>query len=410
MSSKDKSKDRGIKSYKFEGKTYYEVIVQKRNKSGSSIKKRSRFTKNGNRISSLKSADEVKFWLKSKISTLVNQSSNHSWESWINIAYKEMRMSGLKESTIEVYHCLLLKWLDPAWVQRPLSSFTKKDVYEFIHDYLIRKEATDWTRKNVLKRVHRIFEMALDAGEISKNPARGIKLNPKKPDGLALTPKEVETLLEKGKAFNHDYYPHWVVALMTGLRNGELYALRWSHIDLESNLIHLVEQFTSKDGLHPPKNGRSRVIDLSDELKSFLLETKEKARYSFKETLWKWDKDSGLNKAKHEFEYDDFILPRVTSWRYGSQAKELRSFCKLIGIREVKFHDLRATHITNLLTNGVSISKVMKQVGHSKMSTTDAYHRLTGVQVKGISNKLGYSLPKETEAHENVIQLFPKKA
>ena len=207
MSSKDKSKDRGIKSYKFEGKTYYEVIVQKRNKSGSSIKKRSRFTKNGNRISSLKSADEVKFWLKSKISTLVNQSSNHSWESWINIAYKEMRMSGLKESTIEVYHCLLLKWLDPAWVQRPLSSFTKKDVYEFIHDYLIRKEATDWTRKNVLKRVHRIFEMALDAGEISKNPARGIKLNPKKPDGLALTPKEVETLLEKGKAFNHDYYP-----------------------------------------------------------------------------------------------------------------------------------------------------------------------------------------------------------
>ncbi len=44
------------------------------------------------------------------------------------------------------------------------------------------------------------------------------------------------------------------------------------------------------------------------------------------------------------------------------QAKELRIFCHQIGLREAKFHDLRETYITNLLSNGVGISKVMKQV------------------------------------------------
>ncbi|MBT4762928.1 MAG: site-specific integrase [Bdellovibrionaceae bacterium] len=79
-----------------------------------------------------------------------------------------------------------------------------------------------------------------------------------------------------------------------------------------------------------------------------------------------------------------------------------------MGIREIQFHDLRATHITNLLENGASISKVMKQVGHSKMSTTDGYHRLTGVKVKGLTNHLSFIPPKD-ELPENVVALFPKK-
>jgi len=77
MSSK-KNKDLCIKSYKHKGKDYFEVTVQKRHKDGRLVKKKSRFTQNGNRISSLRSADEVKFWLKSKLSIIANQSSNHS--------------------------------------------------------------------------------------------------------------------------------------------------------------------------------------------------------------------------------------------------------------------------------------------------------------------------------------------
>jgi len=72
----------------------------------------------------------------------------------------------------------------------------------------------------------------------------------------------------------------------------------------------------------------------------------------------------------------------------------------------VKFHDLRATFITNMLAQGVPITIVMKIVGHSKMSTTDEYNRLAGVAVKGSTNKLGYNLPDEVTHSENVVSLF----
>ena len=111
-------------------------------------------------------------------------------------------------------------------------------------------------------------------------------------------------------------------------------------------------------------------------------------------------------------ECDNLILPRVRSWQRGEQAKELREFCKRIGIREAKFHDLRATHITNLLSNGTSISKVMSQVGHSMMKTTDQYHRLAGVEIKGITDNLGFDIPEDedSEPKDNVISLFSRSA
>ena len=70
----------------------------------------------------------------------------------------------------------------------------------------------------------------------------------------------------------------------------------------------------------------------------------------------------------------------------------------------MKFHDLRATFITNLLAQGVSVAKVMKLVGHSRSSTTDRYLRLAGVFTKGTTDSLGYTLPRALEG--KVVELF----
>ena len=219
-----------------------------------------------------------------------------------------------------------------------------------------------------------------------------------------------------------------MVALLTGLRNGELYALSYDKIDFDSNTILINEQFTCKDGLHPPKSGKPRTIDLGSELKKFILDLKDrlgpqraklfKLEYHMEEvdeviggsnTGRKIMKSVG---TKIFVECDNLILPRVRSWQRGEQAKELREFCKRIGIREAKFHDLRATHITNLLSNGTSISKVMSQVGHSMMKTTDQYHRLAGVEIKGITDNLGFDIPEDedSEPKDNVISLFSRSA
>lgn len=60
---------------------------------------------------------------------------------------------------------------------------------------------------------------------------------------------------------------------------------------------------------------------------------------------------------------DDLVLPRLDEWTNGMQAQVTKEFCEAIGVTPIKFHDLRATFITNLLASGVPLVKVMAIVG-----------------------------------------------
>ncbi len=423
----DFKNDCSVIAYTHEGTKYYEVKVHQRDKFGRLRKKSSRFTKNGRRITSQALVTQVKIWLREELNAFVSQKSNYTWQGWKDFCVLKMRNQGLKESTILNYDGILDRWKDSSWSEKKMTEIKREDVFNYFHSFLIKKGATDWTRKNLHKRIHRLFEIAVDDGEIPSNPARGIKIKAKSDDGVAFTPNEVKTLLSKAKKINHCYYPHWVVALLTGLRNGELYALKYEQIDFDSNTILINEQFTNKDGLHLPKKGKIRTIDLGPELKDFFLSLK-KTIGPQSARLWRHiatpieidevigglktgRKIPGVSNHKEYVDMNDLVLPRIRSWTMGNQAGELREFCQKIGIREAKFHDLRATHITNLLSNGVSISKVMQQVGHSQMSTTDGYNRLAGIEIKGITQSLGFNVPV-ADSHDDdgkVIQLFQNR-
>ena len=108
-------------------------------------------------------------------------------------------------------------------------------------------------------------------------------------------------------------------------------------------------------------------------------------------------------------EVHNLLLPRVREWRQGDQSRLLRDFCKGISIPEVKFHDLRATFITNMLSKGVALNVVMSIVGHRRIATTDIYNRLAGVGVKGSTNKLSYGLHFHARSSDVVIPLFQDK-
>lgn len=411
-----------IKEYELEGKTYFRLTVQRRNKKGRLIKRETRFTKTGQRITSLAVAEQVKYQLRREVDEIIEHISIYNWRTWIKKAFHEMRKDGFKEGTIKNYEAFFNKWIPNSWQDKDLSSFTRDDIYKFIHEEMDNKLASDWTKRNLHKSIRKFFNMAIEHGEMSKNPAAGIKVHVTPSEGEVLTPEEINILLSKGKLINHPYYPHWVLALMTGMRCGELYALNWNNVDLEAGIIHVVEQFTSRDGIHLPKKQKTRPIDLSPELAFFLKELK-KNYGTAEENLWSWKFESHLVdeviagratgekiykkvKIKQHFKVTNLVLPRIARWRQGAQAKELKAFCKKIGIKEIKFHDLRASHITNLLSNGVAISKVMKQVGHSKMSTTDAYHRFTGVEIKGVTNSLSFNIPKKENGGAKIIKLF----
>ncbi len=213
--------------------------------------------------------------------------------------------------------------------------------------------------------------MAVEEGILDRNPCLGIQVKVPEVEQEVLSSDEVGIFLREAKATNHRFYPIWTMALMTGMRSGELFALKWSDVDLDARIISVSRQWTNKNGFGPTKTQKNRVVPISDDLLKFLKELK-------------------LKRVRE----NDFVLSQLEEWKHGDQAKVTRGFCEAIGVTSVKFHDLRATFITNLLSRGVSLARVMSIVGHREIKTTNGYLRKAGVEVKGATNELGYRIPE----------------
>ncbi len=353
-----------IKTYIENGKKFYEIYVNGFDSRGIRVQRR----KKG--LDTLRKAEMAEFELKRELAKLKEEAVPFRWSEWLSECLKRMKLVH-RPSTVINYTAQMGKWINPHWDNLDLHKITKQKVYDTIFTDVDSK-ISPWTRKTILKMVRRIFEMAVEDGIIDRNPCAGIRVNVPEVDQKVLTKTEVEIFLQEAKQTNHRFYPVWAMALMTGMRSGELFALKWTDIDFEGRTISVSRQWTNKNGFGPTKTQRSRVVPISNALLKFLKKLKIK---------------SG-NQS-------EFVLPQMPEWENGEQARITREFCAAIGITPVKFHDLRATFITNLLARGESLARVMAIVGHSQIKTTNGYLRKAGVDVQGATEKLGYDLPDE---------------
>ncbi len=367
-----------IKSYMKNSKKLYEIYVAERDSNKKLIAKRKRG------INSEREAKEIEFQFKNELRLISNPKNNLTWGDWHDSFIKRVEFS-FKKSTLATYNGYLKKWIPPVWLKKPICLITKEDIYKALELSSIKLGLI--SQRNILKMMRRIFQTAVDEGLIERNPAIGIIVKVPVIIQKVLSARETDLLLENAKSVKHKFYNIWAFALMTGMRSGELYALKWCDIDLDSALISVNKQWTNKDGYHELKTGDWRVVPISSDLKNLLNELRL----------------SGNSQT-------EFVLPHLKEWTHGDQAKVIRDFCESIGITSIKFHDLRATFITNMLAQGVPLVKVMAIVGHKKMETTDVYLRLAGVDIKGTTNLLGYSLPTANSS-ENIIAVnFGKKS
>lgn len=355
-----------IKSYTKDGKKLFLVEVKVRNREGKQIYR----SRQG--ITSERKAEDIDFELKKEVEALVNLKPVLNWEKWLEIFLEAMKLR-FRPSTLYCYEKSLKRYVSPIWKDKDLATITKADVYKLVFEQL-PIEVTLHTRKFVLKLIRRTLEHAVHEGVLSMNPCAGLIVKVSPLEQKVLNGNEAEILLQEGQTSKHPFYPVWVFALGTGMRSGEMFCLLWTDVDLESRLIHVNKSWSSKNGIKTTKSGRSRVIPISDDLFNFLKELKLK---------------SDPNSIH--------VLPRLVDWARGDQAKVLRSFCKTIGITPIRFHDLRATFITNLLAQGVALARVMAIVGHNQIDTTNIYLRKAGVDLKGVTNELGYSIPQSEE-------------
>ncbi len=209
--------------------------------------------------------------------------------------------------------------------------------------------------------LHKALRDAVSDGLIPRNAADGIKApRPKKKEINPLSPEQTRAFL---KAVHGDRLEAlYVLAVHRGLRQGELLGLRWEDIDLEAGVLQIRRTLSlTRDGhvFEPPKNGKGRSVELtqdaSDALRRHLSRQLEEI-----ETLGDNYLDQGL------------VFPgeRGQPMRRNTVNGKLERILKRVDLPKIRFHDLRHTCATLLLSKGVHPKFVQELLGHATISIT----------------------------------------
>jgi integrase len=160
-----------------------------------------------------------------------------------------------------------------------------------------------------------------------------------------LTPAQLAALLEAAD----DVWRAWVlVAARTGLRCGEMLALRWAAVDLKRRTLHVLASLNDEDEETAPKSHQARDVPLSAQAVAALVAVKP-------------EKVDG----------DAFVFPAIRTRH--QVAGVLARLAKAAGLGRIGPHRLRNTFISHALQQGVPIRTVQLWAGHSSIAQTEAY-------------------------------------
>lgn len=219
------------------------------------------------------------------------------------------------------------------------------------------------------------LENAVKWGLVARNVAKLVTLpHVERYEAQTLTMEQALKLLEVARGSRLKVL--LLVALTTGMRRGELLALRWDDIDLEKGVLHVrrtmsyIPRMGYKEGEPKTRAGR-RTIVLSSSVIAALKEHRARQEQVRIEAGEKWQ-DRSIVFCNI---YGGFFNP----------AKVLVLFQKLLedaGLPHIRFHDLRHSAATILLDARVHLKAVQELLGHSTIATTaDIYsHLSSGVQ------------------------------
>lgn len=242
---------------------------------------------------------------------------------------------------------------------------------------LIRDGVSRATVRRAHQVLHRALEQAVEDRDLQFNPAHFVK-SPSVPrhEFQPLNEVEARQLLEAAR--DDPAEALYVLALTTGLRQGELLALRWSDIELDRRVLHVRRSLgrvasstvAGRRVLQEPKTETSRRrVQLSDRAVEAL--GRQKLRQAELRVLHaqEWE-DRGLVFTNQR---GDFIDRSDLRERYGRLLDRA-------GLPRIRFHDLRHTFATLHLGARVPLEVTSKMLGHSTIAVTaDLYQHVDDV-------------------------------
>ena len=172
----------------------------------------------------------------------------------------------------------------------------------------------------------------------------------------------------------HRLYNPVLLALTTGMRRGEIRALRWPDVDFEAGTLTVrksLQQTNEGVAFKTPKSGKGRTVALPP-MAVEVLGAHRVAQAEQRLAL-------GGAYANNDLV---FARPDGHPWEPDSFTSSFSAFVRRARLPHITFHGLRHTHATLLLTKGIHPKVVSERLGHSKVGfTLDIYaHVLPGMQ------------------------------
>ncbi len=289
---------------------------------------------------------------------------------WIDLWYQTWCKPGIRPTTQKSYETRIYQHIVPELGDIPLDQLSQSDLQQFYAKLkkdgrLIRRDMygsglSDPMIRSCHTACYATLEKAKMEGLIPVNPAVGCKLPPKKSREMqVLTHDEMRRFLIQAR--EEGCYEMALLELATGLRRGEICALMWEDLDMETGELRVERTVNRLNGelqLSEPKTKASvRTVILPQSVVNVLREYR-------KTTDSRWMFPSPVKEDS----------PRDPS----SVRKKLRRVEEHAGCKITRFHDLRHTFCSTSLEHGMDIKTLSAVIGHVSSATTiDVYSHVT---------------------------------
>ena len=254
----------------------------------------------------------------------------------------------------------------------PIKDIKPKDINQLLQ----RLAKKDYALKTVMNQrtvINQIFDHAVVECDVDLNPCTSVQTpkNLKKEKRSSATDREEAIVRDHRELWSFPY-----IALMTGMRRGEILALQWKDIDFDENVIYVTksaEYVGDRPNIKSPKTEAGiRMVPLLDDLREFLLGHKDRS-------------------PEHYVVSDDGKSP-LTHRRYQTLYNQFRDETGI----ECTAHQLRHSFATIAFENDVDAKAIQEIIGHRQLSTTmDIYADFRKKSLEKAADKLNKSISKK---------------
>ncbi|MCM3110635.1 tyrosine-type recombinase/integrase [Lederbergia lenta] len=300
-------------------------------------------------------------------SGLINITVTALFERWFELVMKRK----VKETTFKEYNNAVNFRIIPILGDYKVTQLNTMLLQKFINDLTDEALAPRY-----IEYISTILYGALESARkwkiIQFNPLADVERpRPRRTENKTWSVEEMDLFLNITKVTDLRLFTIVSVALKTGVRRGEVLALKWSDVDFEKQEISIDRSLVYDDEgyrFSTPKTESSiRRISIGksliDDLKKWRVRQNE-----FKMAFRKVFKDEDLIFTT---EIGKPVYPRTLTQKF-------HEAIRVSGVPKIRFHDLRHTHATLCLEAGMSIKEVQDRLGHASIKTTgDVYAHVT---------------------------------